>query len=110
MRRSATYCPDLNLPTLLFFLCLPSICLSWPAQLVSVADGDTITVLHSGAEEKIRLYGIDTPEKKQEYGQQAKALTTALIAGRNIDVKTVVDGKKNCTNYGEIKVYHLVDY
>jgi len=74
---------------LLFLIFIPSTCLSWPAKLVSVSDGDTITVLHSGAEERIRLYGIDTPEKNQEYGQQAKALTSALIAGRNIDVKTV---------------------
>jgi len=74
---------------LLFLIFMPSTCLSWPAKVVSVSDGDTITVLHSGADERIRLYGIDTPEKNQEYGPQAKALTSALIAGRNIDVKTV---------------------
>lgn len=61
---------------------------AWPAKVVSVSDGDTITVLHSGHQEKIRLYGIDSPEKAQDYGQKAKDLTGALIAGRNIDVET----------------------
>jgi hypothetical protein len=34
-------------------------------KVVNVADGDTITVLHNGIQEKIRLYGIDASEKKQ---------------------------------------------
>lgn len=61
---------------------------AWSAKVVSVTDGDTITVLHFGHQEKIRLYGIDCPEKAQDYGQQAKAITGALIAGRNVDVET----------------------
>jgi hypothetical protein len=54
-----------------------------------VSDGDTITVLHSGVEERVRLYGIDTPEKEQEYGQEAKELTNAMLAGRDVDIQTV---------------------
>ena len=71
------------------FLFTPSIALSWPAQVIKVLDGDTIVVLHSGVEERVRLYGIDTPETSQEYGQQAKALTSALVAGRKVEVQTV---------------------
>lgn len=38
-------------------------------KVVSVADGDTITILDSSKKQhKIRLYGIDTPEKKQAFG------------------------------------------
>ncbi len=33
-------------------------------RVVGVADGDTITVLHSGVGERIRLHGIDCPEKR----------------------------------------------
>jgi len=61
---------------------------AWSAKVVSVSDGDTITVLHFGHQEKIRLYGIDCPEKAQDYGQKAKDLTGALIAGRTVDVET----------------------
>ena len=46
MHRPALYCSRL---ILLFFLILtPATCFSWPAKVVSVADGDTITVLHNG--------------------------------------------------------------
>ncbi len=31
-------------------------------KVVGVADGDTITVLHGGVGEKIRLHGIDSPD------------------------------------------------
>ncbi len=62
---------------------------AWPAKVVSVSDGDTITVLHSGRQDKIRLYGIDTPEKAQDFGQKAKEITSALVAGRNVDVETM---------------------
>nr|WP_321466405.1 thermonuclease family protein [uncultured Desulfobulbus sp.] len=74
---------------LLFLLSVPATCLSWPAKVVSISDGDTITVLHSGAEERIRLYGIDCPEKNQDYGQQAKSITGSLITGRQVDVQTI---------------------
>jgi len=75
-------------PTLLFlFLAIPATCFSWPAKVVSVADGDTIIVLHNSQQKEIRLYGIDCPEKAQDHGQQAKALTSAFVAGRNIDVE-----------------------
>jgi endonuclease YncB( thermonuclease family) len=38
-------------------------------RVVSVSDGDTITVLDSiNNQHKIRLGGIDAPEKKQAFG------------------------------------------
>lgn len=61
--------------------------LTWPATVVSVTDGDTINVLRDGHQVKIRLYGIDTPERGQYYGQKAKDLTSSLVAGRNIEVE-----------------------
>ena len=39
--------------------------------VVSVLDGDTIEVLHNQGPERIRLNGIDCPEKGQAYGQRA---------------------------------------
>lgn len=45
-------------------------------KVISVADGDTITVLQNSKQYKIRLYGIDTPEKKQDFGQKAKFFTS----------------------------------
>jgi len=84
---------------ILFFLLLaiPATCFSWPAKVGSVGDGDTIIVLYNGQHKEIRLHGIDCPEKGQSHGQQAKALTTALVAGRSVDVD-----QKDIDRYGRI--------
>jgi len=52
-------------------------------------DGDTIKVVRNGKEEKIRLYGIDTPEKNQAYGQAATAAIKQILTGRDIKIKTL---------------------
>ena len=42
-------------------------------RVVSVADGDTLTLLDpSKVQHKIRLHGIDAPEKGQPFGQRSK--------------------------------------
>ena len=86
-----------RLTVLFLLLALPSTCLSWPAKVVSVADGDTIKVLRDGRQVKVRLYGIDSPEKGQAFGQQAQGLTAALVAGRQVDVE-----QKDVDRYGRI--------
>ena len=72
---------------LIIFFMLPRSVLAWQGKVVHVADGDTVTVLHDGLEEKIRLYGIDTPEKGQAYGQKAKDFTANMVAGRLVEVQ-----------------------
>ena len=43
-------------------------------RIVGVSDGDTLTLLDSSNKQhKIRIVGIDAPEKKQDYGQRSKA-------------------------------------
>lgn len=42
-------------------------------KVIRVADGDTITLLDSSNNQiRIRLYGIDCPEAKQDFGTAAK--------------------------------------
>ena len=57
-------------------------------QVVSVLDGDTIEVLHNNHAERIRLSGIDCPEKAQAYGQKAKHAASALVFGREVTLQT----------------------
>jgi micrococcal nuclease len=61
----------------LFIFIQTSSTYAWQGKVVGVADGDTITVIHNGKGEKIRLYGIDTPEKRQAFGEKAKLYTSS---------------------------------
>ena len=50
-----------------------------PAGVVSIADGDTLTLLVDGREQvKVRLAEIDTPERRQPYGNKAQQALVAL--------------------------------
>jgi endonuclease YncB( thermonuclease family) len=55
--------------------------------VVSIADGDTITVLDSNkVQYKIRLNGIDCPEKSQDFGQNAKKFTSDFCYNKTVTV------------------------
>jgi endonuclease YncB( thermonuclease family) len=55
------------------------------AKVVGIADGDTITVLAAGNQQrKIRLAGIDAPEKKQPFGQRSKQHLSDLVFGKEV--------------------------
>lgn len=56
-------------------------------RVVSVNDGDTITVLIDRTQHKIRLTGIDAPEAKQPFGSRAKEHLSGLVAGRDVRIK-----------------------
>ena len=56
------------------------------AVVVSVYDGDTITV-RTDETIKIRLYGIDSPELKQPFGQVSKQALSKLVFGKNVTIK-----------------------
>lgn len=63
--------------------------LSYPAfadvtgVVVGVADGDTVTVLDAAkTQHKVRVAGIDAPEKAQPFGQRAKQRMSALVFGK----------------------------
>lgn len=57
------------------------------ARVVGVADGDTISVLHRGSQIRIRLTGIDCPERGQPFSTRAKQFTSKLVFGRTVTVR-----------------------
>jgi endonuclease YncB( thermonuclease family) len=59
------------------------------ARVVGVTDGDTITVLDGTTQVRVRLNGIDCPEKGQAFGSQARRLTSELAFGRAVTVRPV---------------------
>ncbi len=76
-------------------------------KVVKVIDGDTIDVNLTNGTAKIRLYGIDAPEKDQEYGKQSARLLSRLINNEIIKVY-VVDKDR----YGRLvgKIYFEGEY
>ncbi len=57
--------------------------------MVGVSDGDTITVLHKGKPERIRLNGIDCPEKRQAFSRRAKQFTSNLVFAKTVTVQAL---------------------
>jgi endonuclease YncB( thermonuclease family) len=58
-------------------------------NVVGVADGDTITVLDADrVQHKIRLTGIDAPEKKQAFGNRSKQSLSDMVFDKNVTVET----------------------
>jgi len=56
-------------------------------RVVGVADGDTITVPDANRQQhKIRLGGIDAPEKPQPFGQKSKENLSRLVFNKNVRV------------------------
>jgi endonuclease YncB( thermonuclease family) len=57
-------------------------------RVVGVSDGDTVTVIDvNKTQYKIRLAGIDAPEKAQAYGQKSKESLSELVFGKQVDVE-----------------------
>ena len=57
--------------------------------VVSVADGDTVTVLDATkTQHKIRLTGIDAPEKAQPFGRRSKSSLSDMVYLKQVTVET----------------------
>ena len=67
-------------------------------RVVRVADGDTLSVLdNSNTQHKIRLYGIDTPERDQPHGKASRKALSALVAGQTVGIVVVETDKYDRT-------------
>ena len=79
-----------------FLLCLAALLALWlgvahaaglSGKVIRVSDGDSITVLDSGNQQhKIRLMGIDAPEKGQPFGTKSRESLSSMVAGRQVTV------------------------
>jgi len=76
---------------LALLLSAPSLTWAWSGEVVGITDGDTITVLNSKTlkDVKVRLYGIDTPERGQAFNKRARQLTSKTVYGKVVEVKVM---------------------
>ena len=58
-------------------------------KVISIADGDTVTIINNNQQTKIRLAEIDTPEKNQPHGKKAKKALSNLIFNKEVEVEIV---------------------
>ena len=73
---------------LICFIPFPVMAGTIAGNVVRITDGDTLVVLDSNkVQYKIRLVGIDAPEKKQAYGKKSKENLSDLVAGKFVVVE-----------------------
>lgn len=70
--------------------------LSWAdflARVVTVHEGDRLTIRHDGRNETIYIKDIDCPELKQAYGKQAMQAIAAYVGSRDVVVRALKRGR-----------------
>ena len=70
-------------------------------KIVDVFDGDTLIVSYQGRAEIIRLYGVDSPEKEQSFGLEARSFTSDMVSGKVVKVISIEKSR-----YEMVKVYY----
>lgn len=83
-----SYCTRFVLIAAMLLLTNISVADTLQGRVVAIADGDTVTVLDdTNTQFKIRLMGIDAPEKKQAFGSKSKESLSGLIFNQQVTVE-----------------------
>ena len=72
------------------------------ALVTYVSDGDSLVVEVDGTEERVRLIGINTPEKDECYGSEARDIMVTLLDGQEVLLVTDVE---DFDQYGRLLSY-----
>jgi micrococcal nuclease len=74
-------------------------------QVIAIKDGDTIELLKDGKPLRVRLHGVDTPEKNQDFGTRARQFTSDLVFGKRVTLEI-----KDTDRYGRtVGIIYLPD-
>ncbi len=82
---------------LLLLLSLAAQAKELEGEVVSIADGDTFTLLVDDVQYRVRLRGIDTPERGQPYASAARNALSDLIFRKQVRVES-----RKTDRYGRI--------
>lgn len=64
-------------------------------RVIKIYDGDTLLVTDGNIDIKIRLAGIDAPEKATYWGRRAKIYLEELLLNKNVSIQQLAVGKYN---------------
>ena len=73
----------------LAILLLSSSCYASTGTVVSVYDGDSLTLLSKGKKIRVSLYGIDAPELKQDHGLTARDFLSSFVKNEIVEVTPI---------------------
>lgn len=74
--------------------------------VVSVTDGDTLSMVIKGQTVDVRLDGINAPELTECWGPEAAALLTSLVVGKQL---VLVSGENNTDQFGRLLRYAYLE-
>ncbi|MBS0151966.1 MAG: thermonuclease family protein [Nitrospira sp.] len=60
------------------------------ARVLTVHEGDHVTIHYQGRNERVALRDVDCPDLKQPYGKQAKHAAAAYLANRDVVVRELM--------------------
>jgi micrococcal nuclease len=85
--------------SILLSILLPSLTVAsvFCGPIVSVLDGDTLDIQCEDNIERVRLNGIDAPEKGQVFGRQAQQFVEDMIMGQSVIIETKGQDKNKRT-------------
>lgn len=72
-----------SLIAIFFLSCMP---VERMGRVTKVVDGDTFDILNNNEVTRIRLFGIDAPERGQPFNRRARQFVDSLIAGKQLRV------------------------
>ena len=82
----------------ILFLLSPYSFADFNAKVVNIVDGDTIDVLDGYNQKlRIRLLGIDTPERKQQFGYESYFYLNKILHGKSVVIISSPDKDKPYT-------------
>src|SRR5258707_13636804 len=73
-------------------VCFPAIAADYLGKVLAVSDGDTFTMEADGDKVRVRICGIDAPERGQAGYGQAAGVLSSMVEGKTVHCLQVGEG------------------
>lgn len=80
-------------------LCNACLCQASDYRLLKIYDGDTVKLQGPNGSFKLRLTGIDAPERNQAYGKKSRRALTKLCKNKSVTITVKLTGMDRYQRY-----------